>query len=333
MSNRAEFWHGRRVLVTGVSGFLGSWLARMLLNAGAELTGYDVSTVGCLAAHGLEGEFTVIDGSVLDLEGVQKALKQCRVEVCIHLAGQSMIEGATANPLLAFEVNIRGTWNVLEACRRTDSIISVACASSNHTYGPQESSPFREEFPLNQLDIYGASKACADILARSYAHEFDLPAVAVRNTNSYGGGDPHTSHLVTGSVLALLNDERPVIRSDGSPIKAYLHAEDTMAAYMLLAEHAGREEVKGQAFNVAPDEPISVHDLVKTIVRVSGKEHLQPVVQGTDLSQKDFFEHLSNEKIKRVLGWEPQFGLEEGLQKTFAWYEKHGLGWIDRVHV
>ena len=325
----SDFWSNRRVLVTGVSGFLGGWLAKMLLAEGAELVGYDLNMPGCLRAHGLQGTFPIVQGSVLDLAGLEQALKDHRIEVCIHLAGQSKIEDAATGPLAAFEVNIRGTWLVLEACRRTDGMIGVACASSNHTYGPQRTHPFTEEFPLNQVDIYGASKSCADILARTYAHEFDMPVVSVRNTNSFGGGDPHVSHVVTGTVLSLLKDEAPIIRSDGSPIKAYLHAEDTMAAYMLLAEHAGHDGVKGEAFNVTPDEPISVLDLVRTIVKVSGKKDLQPVALSTDLSQKGYFEYLSNDKIKRELGWQPRYTLEEAIRKTFEWYAVHGLEWLD----
>ena len=274
----SNFWKRKMVLITGVSGFLGGWLARLLLGQGAELVGYDLSAPGCLRAHGLEQAFPIVAGSVLDLEDLEKTLKDNQIEVCFHLAGQSKIEDAAAGPLAALEVNIKGTWMVLEACRRTDSIIGIACASSNHTYGPQKTYPFTEDFALNQVDIYGASKACADILIRTYAHLFDLPTVAVRSTNSYGGGDPHLSHIVTGSVISLLNDQPLVIRGDGSAVKAYLYAEDTMTAYMLLAEKATREGVRGEAFNVTPDEPISVLDLVKTIIKVSGKEHLQPVI-------------------------------------------------------
>ncbi len=331
MISRSGFWKERRVLITGVSGFLGAWLAKLLLEQDAELVGYDLNTVGCLRVHGLEGIFPVVQKSVLDLENLKKAIKDNRIDVCFHLAGQSKIEDAAKGPLPAFEVNIRGTWLVLEACRNTDSIISVACASSNHIYGSQKKHPFTENFPLNQLDIYGASKACADILVRTYAHEFNLPAVAVRNTNSYGGGDPHLSHIVTGSVVSLLNDQAPVIRGDGNSLKAYLYAEDTMTAYILLAEQANRDGVRGEAFNVTPDKPITVLDLVNTIIKVSGEKHLQPVIQGIDVSQNGFFEYLSNEKITRQIGWEPRYSLEEGIQKTFEWYAEHGTELISQT--
>lgn len=327
-----RFWRGRRVLVTGASGFLGAWLIRLLGEAGAEVTGLDLTEGVCLRAHGLAARVPLVKGSVLDLELVSRTLRERGIEVCFHLAGQSLIEGAAAGPLAAYDLNIRGTWTVLEACRRAGGILGVCCASSNHAYGPQRAAPFPEDAPLNQLDVYGASKACADILTRSFAHTFGLPAVAVRNVNSFGPADPHTSHVVTGSILSLLRDEPPLIRSDGSPVKAYLHARDTMEAYMRLAEHADDPSVRGEAFNVTPAEPVRVLDLVKLLIRVSGKTGIEPVIAATDLSQKNYFEHLSGEKMRRVLGWTPRLGLEEGLRDTYRWYAEHGRAWTGDGH-
>ena len=321
------FWKGRRVLITGASGFLGAWLARPLVEGGAEVRGFDLTEGVCLRVHGLADRMPITKGSVLDAGALERVIREQGTEVCFHLAGQSMIEGAAAGPLAALEVNIRGTWTVLEACRRAGTIRAVVCASSNHTYGPQATAPFAEEAPLNQLDVYGTSKACADVITRCFAHNFGLNAVAVRNVNSFGPGDPHTTHVVTGSILSLLRGEPPVIRSDGSPVKAYLHARDTMEAYALLAEHAGDPRVRGQAFNVTPPAPVSVLDLLRTLIKVSGQP-IEPVVAASDLSQKGFFEHLSGEKLARVLGWRPRLTLEEGLRDTYAWYAKHGTGWI-----
>jgi CDP-glucose 4,6-dehydratase len=329
-----EFWRSRRVLITGAGGFLGAWLSRLLLEAGAEVCGFDLTEGVCLKAHGLTGRVPFVRASILDAVAMERALAERRIEMCFHLAGQSMIEGAAAGPVAAFDVNIRGTWTVLEACRRVGGLCAVVCASSNHVYGPQTTSPFSEEQPMNQLDPYGASKACVDIIARSFAHNFGLPVVAARNVNSFGPGDPHTTHIVTGSVLALLRGEPLVIRSDGSPVKAYLHARDTMEAYMLLAEHAEDPAVRGRAFNITPAAPVSVLDLVRTIIRVagqvSGRPGVEPVIAATDLSQKGYFEHLAGERLQRTLGWTPRLSLEAGLEDTFRWYAQHGTTWIGK---
>jgi CDP-glucose 4,6-dehydratase len=322
-------WRGRRVLITGVGGFLGAWLSRLLVDAGATVCGLDVATDSiCLRAHGLAGAVKIVHGSVLDLDAVEGALRRHAIDACFHLAGESMIEGAASGPLAAYDLNIRGTWTVLEACRRVATLRAVVTASSNHAYGAQAQAPFPEDAPLNQLDVYGASKACADIITRSFAHNAGLPAVAARNVNSFGGADPHVSHIVTGSVLALLRDEAPIIRSDGSPVKAYLHARDTMEAYMRLAERAGEPGVRGEAFNITPLAPISVLDLVRRLIKLVAKPHLEPVVRASDLSQKGYFEHLSGDKIRKAVGWSPRLTLEDGLRMTYDWYAERGQDWI-----
>jgi CDP-glucose 4,6-dehydratase len=243
-----------------------------------------------------------------------------------------MIEGAAEDIASTFDINIRGTWTVLEACRRAGSLQGIVCASSNHVYGSSRSM-LTEDSPLSQLDAYGASKACADIVARSFARNFGLPVVAARNVNSFGPGDFHASHIVTGSILSLLGGEAPVIRSDGRPTKAYLHARDTMEAYMLLAEHAKEAGVRGEAFNITPDSPISAFDLVRSIIKVSGRPDLSPVVLGSDRSQQGYYEHLSGEKLKQRLGWTPRMTLEEGLLDAYRWYAEHGSAWMEReVH-
>lgn len=320
----SDFWSNRKVLITGVSGFLGAWLARKLLEQGAAVAGLDLDPRGCLGAHGIAGDVDVIQGSVLDYDAVAAALRDNRTEVLFHLAGQAMIENAEARPLEAWELNARGSWIVMEACQQTPTLEAVAAASSNHTYGPQATRPYTEDMPFNQLDVYGASKACGDLVTRTYAAAYGLPAVAVRNTNSYGVADPHSSHIVTGTVLSVLRGERPVIRGDGTARKPYLYVEDTAEGYMLLGEHAMEDGVRGEAFNVTPAEPTSVLELVQTVLAVAGREDLEPEVLGEKRADTRHVEHLSGEKIKERLGWEPRFSLEEGVRRTLDWYREHG---------
>lgn len=324
---RTDFWKGRRVVITGSSGFLAGWLAELLLNAGARVWGFDVVEGTSLRVRGLADRVSQLRGSILDLAETERAIRDHGIEVCFHLAAQSTMSIIARDVFAAYEVNVRGSYVVLEACRRAETIRAVVSASSNHAYGPQKNELFTEDQPLNQLDVYGATKACTDILTRSFAYNFDLPAAVVRNVNTFGGGDPHVTHLVPSTVLALLRGERPVIQSDGTPLKAYLYARDTMDAYMAVAEHAGEPGVKGEAFNVTPHQPTRVIDLVRLIVKASGQTGLEPVVAASDLSQKDFYEHLSGDKIKRAIGWEPKVPLEDGLRETYEWYAKHGIDW------
>lgn len=333
----STFWLNRRVLITGMCGFLGAWLARLLVEQGARVTGFDAATgearFRCLDVHEdvlddavLNGSACLLGGSVLERGALATAFREIDPEVVVHLAGQSMIEGAAASPYAAYELNVLGTLNVLEACRNRPAIRAVLCASSNHVYGSQVLWPFTEGQPLNQLDVYGASKACADILVRSYAKVSGVPAVAVRNVNSYGPADPHASHIVTGSILSVLRGERPVVRSDGSPRKAYLHARDTMRAYMMLAERAGESGVRGEAFNVTAGQPISALELARAVCRAADRPDLEPEVRATDLSQAGYFEHLSDFKIRTRTPWRAETPLDAGLRETVDWYRKRD-GW------
>ena len=193
-----EFWRDRPVLITGASGFLGAWLARMLVERGARVTGFDRSAQGALALHeDLERKVPVITGDVQSVAEVTGALESSGAKTCFHLAGQSMIDSAGRSPLETFETNVTGTWATLEAVRRVARVEGTVVASSNHVYGEHLEFPFHEGFPLNGTSPYAASKVCADVVARSFADTFEMPVTVARNTNTYGGADPHTSHIVT----------------------------------------------------------------------------------------------------------------------------------------
>jgi len=323
----AGFWADRTVLITGVSGFIGAWLARTLVERGARVTGLDTTATGALQFHeGLDGQVDVAVGSITSLPDVTRALERFRPEVCFHLAGASMVDRSIAAPMATFEVNTLGTWVVLEAVRQVGSRPRLVAASSNHVYGNHETFPYCEDFALDGPSPYAASKACADIVARSYAATYDLPIAVARLTNSYGGADPHVTHIVTASIISVLRGEAPVLLSDGSPLKSYLYVRDTVAGLVRLAEMADRPEVRGRAFNLAMDEPITVLDLVRTIVKVSGAQGLTVVPQGTPgaFHEREF---LSNGRAKTILAWRPEYALEDGLRETIAWYREHPELW------
>lgn len=325
-----HFWTGRRVLVTGPNGFIAAWLIETLVENGAIVVGYDRSAVGTLDLHpGLRGRVELVIGDLTDQPKLERTLAEHGIQTLFHLAGQSSISLSKGSPIPAFESNIRGSWCVLDAARTYGQLETIAVASSLTAYGDQDSSPFDESFPLNGNDPYAASKACTDILARCYAASYNLPIAAARTANIFGPADPHLDHIIPGTLLTLLRGERPEIRSDGSPSKGYLHVSDIVSAYVLLGERAAGMDVRGRAFNFHPDEPITVLDLVRLMMKVADRPDLEPRIT----RQSDNREHvwLANERAKRILGWEQQVSLEDGLRDTLNWLRQHAGAELERA--
>ncbi len=325
-----EFWRGRSVLVTGANGFIGAWVIRTLAELGANVTGYDKSEIGALSLHdGVRNRIELVLGDLTDQALLERTLVHREVKTVIHLGAQSNISFAKGGPVPAFESNIRGSWTVLEACRTTESTETIAIASSNTVYGDHDTAPFDESFALNANNPYASSKACTDILARCYAATYNLPVAIARATNTYGGADPNLTRIVPDTLLRIIRGERPQIRSDGSPAKGYLYIKDTVSAYLTLGERAAEEGVRGNAFNFHPDEPISVLNLVKTMVKVAGRPDLEPTVLGAP--GKYEYEFLTNKRAADVLSWRPAYSMEDGLAETYEWYKEHEGSELERA--
>ena len=310
MVGEPAFWSDRSVFVTGVGGYLGRALVAELGRRGARVIGFD--RVDPQPADGLRA---LVLGDLRDPGRVREVLQSHAVRTCFHLAGQAGVAGAQADPVQAFEANCQATWCVLEACRLYGELSEAVVASSNHVYGAQTVAPYQEDAALNGFGMYAASKACADIVARSYAKTYGLPIGIARITNTFGGRDHHKDHLVTGTILAILRGDAPVIRGSGRSVKGYMYVRDTVDAFLVLAESVRTLGLAGEAFNFAPDEPVSVRDMVTAILRVAGHDDLQPVILGQDETPCEH-EHLSNAKARRVLGWRPRFTLEAGIAEA-----------------
>jgi CDP-glucose 4,6-dehydratase len=322
----SDYFKNRRVLVTGANGFIGAWLVAALVDLGAEVTGYDMADEGSLSLHpGLRERIFFALGKIHDEVWLHQVLADRGVRTVYHLAANSNLGWAKSNPASVFESNIQGSWSVLEACRKYGNLQSIVVASSNTVYGQQTTKePFREDLAFNPTHPYPASKACADIIARCYAANFDMPIAVVRATNTFGPADPNLKRIVPDTCLKLIRGQRPVILSDGSPRKGYLYVKDTARAYLMVGARAAENGVRGTAFNFHPPQPTSVLELVKTIVKVSGRTGLEPEVRAERPPEEDEF--LSAERANRVLGWEPQYSLEAGLAETYAWYREHSDG-------
>jgi len=317
-------WEDKNVLVTGATGFVGYWLTRALVDKGANVVALTYGDVAksVLGTTGLLSKLKAVQCDIRDFESVKKVFADNGIDSCFHLAAQAIVGIANQSPVQTLEINIMGTWNILEAVRTSEGIERVAIASTDKVYGEPVKLPITEDHPLLALYPYDASKACADILSRTFAKMYGLPIGVTRCCNIYGGGDLNFSRIIPDTIRAAIENRSPIIRSDGTPVRDYIHVDDAVSAYLALAENLHRQEIKGEAFNFGSNSPITVLDLVKKIIELSGKS-LQPDVQGKGKTKGEIQkQYLASEKARKLLGWTPKVGLDEGLKRTIEWYAK-----------
>lgn len=323
LEKKASFWLDRPTFVTGGTGLVGSWLVRRLVEARAEvvcLVRDWVPQSELVRSRQIE-QVTVVRGDVRERDLLERVLGEYEIDTVIHLAAQTIVTIANRNPISTFETNIAGTWNLLEACRRSPRVGQVVIASSDKAYGDQDILPYDENTSLQGQHPYDVSKSTADLIAHMYAVSFDLPVVITRCGNFFGGGDLNWNRIVPGTIRSVLRGERPVIRSDGKSVRDYFYVEDGAAAYMLLAEQlAAHPELRGEAFNFSYGNQLTVLDLARHILARMVSD-LQPEVRNEAVNEIRK-QYLNADKARRVLGWAPIFAFEVGLDKTIAWYKE-----------
>jgi CDP-glucose 4,6-dehydratase len=325
-----SFWYHRPVAVTGATGFLGSHLTGSLTEVGADVVALvrdDVppSPVTTRWADRVE----VVRGEIEDDVLVQRLFGEYEVRTVFHLAAQSQVGVANRNPVSTWSSNILGTWTILEAARRSPGVEQVVTASTDKAYGAQPELPYHEAMPLMPRNPYDVSKACADLIATSYASTWELPVCITRCGNLFGPGDLNWERLVPGTIRSFAEGRRPVIRSDGTMVRDYLYVADAVAGYLRLAEALAEDRaLRGEAFNFSTGTPTTVLDLVHVIGRIMGTE-LEPDVRAHATHEIDR-QHLSAEKARRLLGWTAEWTLQEGLAESVDWYRRH-LGTADPV--
>jgi CDP-glucose 4,6-dehydratase len=317
------FWRDRPVAVTGATGFLGSHVTAQLVGLGANVAiGVRDSVPTSPISNEWMDKVAVVHGPVEDQAVMERLLGEYEARTVFHLAAQSQVGVANRNAVATFEANVAGTWSLLEAARRSPRVEQIVIASSDKAYGAQPSLPYDEDMPLLAVNPYDVSKACADLIARSYQRTFDVPVCTTRCGNFFGPGDRNWERLVPGTIRSLLRGERPLIRSDGTMVRDYLYVLDGALAYLQLTEAMAKDEaVIGEAFNFSTERPLNVLDLVALLQDAAGTS-LEPDIRATATHEIDA-QFLSAAKARRVLGWSPRFTMEAAMAETVRWYRDH----------
>ena len=319
-----DFWRDRRVFVTGGTGLVGGWLLQRLVELKADAVALvrDWVPGARFVELGLENSVNVVRGDVRDRTLLERVLGEYEVDIVIHLAAQTIVGIANRNPVSTFETNIGGTWALLEAVRRSPTVLATVIASSDKAYGSATTLPYTETTPLAGEHPYDVSKSCADLIAQSYARTWDLPVAITRCGNFFGGGDLNWNRIVPGTIRSILRGERPIVRSDGKFVRDYIYVEDAVDSYLVLAEALRRQpELAGAAFNFSTGAPRSVLEIVEHIGRQM-QSNLEPIIHN-DASNEIREQFLDSAKAERLLNWRARFGFDDGLARTISWYRSY----------
>lgn len=329
MSNKAEisnnFWKDKNVFLTGGTGFLGSYLAKSLINKKANLIVLVRDAVSLKKSNLYQSDeyknITFVSGDLTDYALILRALGEYEIDTVFHLAAQAIVSVSNRNPLSTFESNIRGTWTLLEASRQSPLVKRMIVASSDKAYGDQPILPYNEKMPLQGKHPYDVSKSCTDLIAQAYNKTFGLPVCITRCANLYGGGDMNFNRIIPQTIRSILNGERVVIRSDGLFVRDYFYVEDAAEAYMLLAEQLAEKNLGGEAFNFGNEKPFTVLEVVQQIIKILGSD-TEPIILN-QANNEIKSQYLSAEKARITLDWSPAHSFVEGLEKTIKWYKEY----------
>jgi CDP-glucose 4,6-dehydratase len=321
MGMKTAFWKGRKVFVTGATGIVGSWIVKDLLKLSASVVAliYEEDKDSELCRSKDIDKVTKVFGKLEDISCLKKAIVDHQIDTVFHVGAQAIVGTAQERPLETFETNIRGTYNLLEACRCSSQVSRIVVASSDKAYGEQPKLPYTEHMPLEGRFPYEASKSCTDLIAQSYFHSYNLPVAIIRCGNIYGGGDLNWNRIVPGTIRSFYHKESPIIRSDGKFIRDYVYVKDVARTYIYLAEGLSDKKFWGQAFNFSSGLHLSVLELVKVIQKLMKCESIKPKILN-QAKGEIHSQYLSSAKIQKFLKWKAQYDLDPGLKETIKWY-------------
>lgn len=319
---KGEFWKHKNVLITGATGLLGSELTSNLLRLNANVTIIirDSSAKSRLFLENIHKKTNIANGDIVDFNFVSRVISEYEIDTIFHLAAQTVVRIGNNSPLSTFESNIKGTWIVLESARiQQKNIKAIIVASSDKAYGSSKKLPYDENTPLKGLHPYDVSKSCADLITQAYWHTYKLPVSITRCGNLFGPGDLNISRIVPGTIISIMNGEKPIIRSNGKYIRNYFYVKDAVSGYLILAENI--EKSQGEAFNLGTETRFSVIEMTNLILKLM-KSKLKPVILD-QASNEILDQYLDISKVERTFGWRAKYSINLALKETIEWYEKY----------
>ena len=332
---KKNFWHNKSVLITGVAGFVGSNLAKNLLKNGAKIIGLtkNKKIESLLYYEKIDKKIDLVFGDITDKELLKSIFLKNKIEICFHLAAQVEVGLAAKYPFLTWETNIRGTYTLLETIRESkNKIKSLIVASSDKAYGqyPKNKLPYKENYELKAEFPYDTSKACADMIARSYSGKlFNIPIIITRFANIYGPGQLNFTALIPDAIKSCVLNKKFKIRSDGTSVRDFVYIDDIVDLYKLLSKnlYLNPKKYSGEIFNAGTNIQHKIKDIIEKIfiyakkrkeLKIIFKEMNKNKTKGEISAQ-----YMDYEKLYSYFKWKPNYKFKNTLPLLFKWYKKY----------
>jgi len=326
--NELAFFRGKKVFVTGHTGFKGSWLCRILTGAGAIVTGYALpapTQPNLFELSGLTGKMTSVLGDIRDRERLKAAFNAAQPEIVLHLAAQPIVRDSYKEPAYTYETNVIGTVNILECVRLSDCVRSFLNVTTDKVYQNREWVwGYREDEPLDGFDPYSNSKSCSELVTHSYLQSFfqnaDIAISTARAGNVIGGGDFANDRIVPDCVRAAQAGKKISVRNPRS-IRPYQHVLEPLFAYLMIAKRQYEEKHLAGCYNVGPDECdcVTTGDLVSLFCQSWGDGIAWENQSETDILHEANFLKLDCSKLKAAFDWKPRWHIEKAVRQTVKW--------------
>lgn len=326
-----KFFEGKRILVTGHTGFKGTWLCKMLINAGANVTGYSLelsTSPNLFDLCDIKNHMNSIIGDIRDIEHLKEVFTATQPEIVIHLAAQPIVRDSYVNPVYTYDTNVMGTVNICECVRLHSCVKSFLNVTTDKVYQNNEWEwGYRENEPLDGYDPYSNSKSCSELVTHSYKNSFfvdrDIAVSTARAGNVIGGGDFANDRIIPDCIRAAMSGEDIIVRNPHST-RPYQHVLEPLAVYLLIVQKQYEDSSYQGYYNVGPDECdcVTTGELVTTFCNKWGN-NIQWVNQYVDGPHEANFLKLDCSKLKKTFGWKPKWHVEEAVERTIEWSKEY----------